>query len=807
MNGVYKIGDRVLNNWILVRQLGKGNYGTVFEAEREDFGVTYKAAIKIISIPQNKSEIESLKSEGMSDEMVSEYFVKFVQEIVQEVSIMARLKGNNNVVNYEDHEIVPYDSGIGWDIIIRMELLTPLNTRISDATLKRKDIIKLGVDICNALMLCEGNDIIHRDVKPENIFISATGNYKLGDFGFARTIDKTNGGMSRKGTYGYMAPEVYQDKPYGATVDIYSLGLVLYSLINKNRLPFLPDYPNEIRYSDRLKSITRRMNGESLPSPCASDNALSPVILKACAYDPADRFQSALAMKKALVDAINGKETKPKEIANTFSMPAEKKMAVNPQPDEKITAIPRPDTKRTENPDNIKNDKKGKHDKLPSTSIVPPPEIEDVYYEDKTISVFNDKGNKVRRKNKKRKKTIALSITATGVIAAFVAVLVLVNAPKSRKYNDAMSFYSIGDYEQAKAIFSGIPGYKDSNILIAKCDEGLTTSKYQRAQMLFKNGKLTEAKAIFEELDDYEDSMDMLIKIESETIYLNGLNFYNAGDYLSAQKYFEQAGDYRDSIAYIEKCKTGAQEQDYEKAIRLFEEGKYTDAANLFKLAPELNSSSEYIEICDKLIKICDSEEGQIVSFGRYEQDNNPENGKDPIEWRILKKENDAILLVSKYCIECAVYNDRENTNWANSSIRKWLNNDFFNDGFSNLEKGVILSTENDNQKISTHSTDNGANTVDEVFLLTIEDANRYFTSDPDRAAEPTARALSRGIKAVNNRSSWWLRSMGNSSSAAAYVFLNGHIGEDGDIVNSNNMGVRPVIRIRVSSQSDISQQ
>ena len=119
--------------------------------------------------------------------------------------------------------MVEHTEGIGWDILIRMELLTPLIDHIHKEKLSRKDVIKLGIDLCKALELCQKYNIVHRDIKPENIFISDNGDYKLGDFGIARTLEKTTGALSKKGTYVYMAPEIYRDEEYGSNVDIYSL--------------------------------------------------------------------------------------------------------------------------------------------------------------------------------------------------------------------------------------------------------------------------------------------------------------------------------------------------------------------------------------------------------------------------------------------------------------------------------------------------------------------------------------------------------------------------------------------------------
>ncbi len=300
MNGQYRPGDVVLGKWKLTRLIGEGSFGKVFAAEREDFGVTYQAAVKIITIPQSQSEVQSARSEGMDDASVTAYFRSFVEEIIKEFELMSKLKGTANVVSYEDHEVVPHSDGVGWDIFIRMELLTPLLTRIQNGAMTRPDVLRLGIDLCKALELCRKHNIIHRDIKPENIFVSEMGDYKLGDFGIARTVEKTTGGLSKKGTYTYMAPEVYREQPYGPAADLYSLGLVLYRLLNDNRTPFLPPYPQPITHSDRESALARRMGGEALPTPCNAEGPLADIILKACAFDPKDRYASADALRQAL---------------------------------------------------------------------------------------------------------------------------------------------------------------------------------------------------------------------------------------------------------------------------------------------------------------------------------------------------------------------------------------------------------------------------------------------------------------------------------------------------------------------------
>ena len=202
MNGKYEPGDIILNNWKLVRLIGEGSFGRVFEAQREGYGRVPNAAFKIITIPRNRDELKSIAAEeGQNTERVTQYFQGVVDEFVEEFTLMSKLKGHSNIVSYEDHEVLRHEGSIGWDIIIRMELLTPLYDHIQRTTLTKKDIMFIGIDMCKALELCQKFKIIHRDIKPENIFYSEIGRYKLGDFGIARTAEKNMVALSRRGTY------------------------------------------------------------------------------------------------------------------------------------------------------------------------------------------------------------------------------------------------------------------------------------------------------------------------------------------------------------------------------------------------------------------------------------------------------------------------------------------------------------------------------------------------------------------------------------------------------------------------------
>ena len=296
----YTIGDYVFNDWLITGKIGEGATGKVFEIEKNDSMIQAKSALKVIRIPKSASDVREIMSEGMDEMSVTQYFREFVDEILREIKIMVSLKDHPNIVAYEDHSVIAHEDGVGWDILIKMELLTPLSDWLFENPVDEDTVIRLGCEISSALAYAIDSGLVHRDVKPENIFVDHMGRFKLGDFGIARTIEKTTGGLSKKGTENYMAPEVYLGKPYNEQIDIYSLGIVLYRLMNNNRLPFYPPITEKISFSDREAALTKRIQGEPIPAPCNGSKEFQAIILKACEYLPENRYESMHELYNAL---------------------------------------------------------------------------------------------------------------------------------------------------------------------------------------------------------------------------------------------------------------------------------------------------------------------------------------------------------------------------------------------------------------------------------------------------------------------------------------------------------------------------
>ncbi len=234
-----------------------------------------------------------------------------------------------------------------------------------------------------------------------------------------------------------------------------------------------------------------------------------------------------------------------------------------------------------------------------------------------------------------------------------------------------------------------------------------------------------------------------------------------------------------------------------------------TEISNLadpHKIREELISSyPQAKERLKKYDELCLAEKGEYITFGAYEQDNNSANGKEDIEWLVLTKENDKMLVISKYALDGELYNTSEtDVTWETCSLRKWLNDDFINSVFSAEEKDMISTVTVPADKNPKYSTNPGNATTDKVFLLSIDEVNRYFGSDEARKCVPTAYAIAidtytSDIETKDGAATcwWWLRSPGGDQYHAACVTDGGAVSYFGD---NDVIGVRPALWINLGS-------
>ena len=284
--------------WKLLEQLGSGQFGVVYMARKQGFAGDSFAAIKVVTISNENNE------NGFSPEQTDSYLASVAQNYAREIKMMECVKGYSNIVNIEDYTVCKNSGGKPWYVLIRMELLTPLYEYLENREIREEEIIRIGSDLCKALEVCAAHKIVHRDIKPANVFVNKDGVFKLGDFGVARQILSYTS-QTRTGSPDFMAPEIYNgtlqaaDFERAQNADVYSLGMLLYWIANGKRMPFVKQ-KGLITADEISDAFARKMKGEKLPDPVNASEPLKKVIMKACAFDPSERYRTAKDLREAL---------------------------------------------------------------------------------------------------------------------------------------------------------------------------------------------------------------------------------------------------------------------------------------------------------------------------------------------------------------------------------------------------------------------------------------------------------------------------------------------------------------------------
>ena len=260
-----------------------------------------------------------------------------------------------------------------------------------------------------------------------------------------------------------------------------------------------------------------------------------------------------------------------------------------------------------------------------------------------------------------------------------------------------------------------------------------------------------------------------------EQKYTQAINLFTEGKYEEALLIFMNLEGYKDSNQKMTECNNAISEEKYNTALTLASNSKYKEA---LALLDELGDYKDAIELRKKY-KLISCESGDVITFGTYEQDGNLTNGTEDIEWIVIARDGNKALVMSKYCLEQMPFNSTlASVTWKNSTIRTWLNSDFYNNAFSSEERSKIFNT--------TFATD-GVETTDKVFLLDEEDAS--FLPLSMRKAKATDHVST-------THCYWFLRNTGSASNAA-YVSYDGELGYYENV--DREWWIRPVMWIDVS--------
>lgn len=302
--------EPLFGTWYVDSKIAEGRHSKVFRVYKTTDGVTEFLALKTLKFPANDKELSRIIESGRY-KTVGEYLDTLEAAVTANMNKMLSLRTNDSIVRFDNFTIVKESSC--FYVIMLMELLTPFSEKVRANEITTAQAAKISIDLCSAVEGFRSIGIIHHQIKPENIYVDSEGNYKLGDFGISNVAGRMKNEASP-----YMAPEVYKESAYDTSSDIYSIGVLLYKLLNNNRLPFLPDFPKPVSLSDREAAFEKQLRGEQLPAPANADAGISSIISKALAYRQSDRYFSPLLMKTELERYTEGLLTPAEEAVPVY---------------------------------------------------------------------------------------------------------------------------------------------------------------------------------------------------------------------------------------------------------------------------------------------------------------------------------------------------------------------------------------------------------------------------------------------------------------------------------------------------------
>lgn len=395
---------------------------------------------------------------------------------------------------------------------------------------------------------------------------------------------------------------------------------------------------------------------------------------------------------------------------------------------------------------------------------------------------------------------------------------------KDALYNSArsqMSQNTIIGYKSAIRMLESISGWKDADEQIYACQKKIEELKAKEEAERLEAERKAEAERLERERKEEEHRIavekrkkkakKVFIAIASVTcvcaVFLILLKTVIIPQYkLNKATQLIESGDYEAAYELLEEIGDNATiaSSKYDRAIKCIDSGDYKTACMLLDGLSYKDSAEKLKSAKQALIKT--AKVGDIVYFGTYEQDNDTTNGKENIEWLVLAKENNRVLVVSDKALDCKPYNQSwDYVTWETCSLRNWLNNDFINAAFTAEERAMIPTVTVSADKNPVYSTDPGNATKDKVFLLSIVEAEKYCTSDEARRCVPTEYAISNGAYTSDRYAEgdkatcwWWLRSPGFDQYDAAFVYYDGSVNMSGHNANYDNTSVRPAMWITI---------
>jgi len=292
-----KLNTELMTNMEILTSISRRGGTSVYSVKSLKSDQLY--VLKHISVPESQKQVEALLFTGAAaDETAAqEYYAQVVADYQKELEQLEALAGSPNLRCFRSYEIKPKEDGIGFDVYLLAEYRPNLEETLADMSMSRADAVNLAIDLCSALIDLRAAGLIHRSVKPSNIFLSAQGHYMIGDLGIAKIDQLKYCSMPESMLSPYSAPELFDLMAnVNETIDLYSVGLILYRIYNGNHAP-MEDERTSAKMADKL-----RITGQELPAPMFADYEMAGIIHKACAFKPEERYATPEEMKQALMD-------------------------------------------------------------------------------------------------------------------------------------------------------------------------------------------------------------------------------------------------------------------------------------------------------------------------------------------------------------------------------------------------------------------------------------------------------------------------------------------------------------------------
>lgn len=288
---------KILPEWTLSYIISEKRGEKLYQAEKQSGDTTKYSTIRAINIPADKEELEEMRTEFPQEDELKKHIEEKMKRKKAELQLLRSLCAKPGIVSMRESYDISNNDETSYLIVARYDYIETLDSYIRSNGLTIGAAIRMGIDVCKGLENIRKLEKVHGNVRPENIYVNDNGRFKLGGFDIDLIENKKTIADDDYAFLRYAAPEMCSGGRKIFASDVYSLGLVLYRILNGGKLPFENEYSQE-------KAVKMRLSGEPIPRPAYNAGKLTDVVMKACSYDPKDRYVTGYYMRKALEEAF-----------------------------------------------------------------------------------------------------------------------------------------------------------------------------------------------------------------------------------------------------------------------------------------------------------------------------------------------------------------------------------------------------------------------------------------------------------------------------------------------------------------------